>query len=97
VIDESALPRDWTLERVRSVQPTAVLLDPAEHLVVYESGIARELRELQPAVIIGVGDFAVVRAAGTGDWWTGQLDHSDGSITCWATYGDGLGEALRSL
>jgi hypothetical protein len=52
---------------------------------------------LTPTAILDCGDLCLVRVSDTGDWYMGQLDESDGSIICWACYGDDLERAIEGL
>lgn len=101
MLDGSALPAGWTLERVRSMEPHAALLDPAEHYVAVAELPDADCQVIHPTVILGFSGPCLCLAAvdGSADWWMGQLDPLDGSIVCWASYaleGD-LADAIRSL
>jgi hypothetical protein len=92
------LPGDWDLERIRTVSgwPDARLLDPGEHFVVLDLPGASDYEEMNPEVIINFTDLCLLRESGDEDWYMGHLG-KDGSIVCWASYGNDLGEALRAL
>lgn len=101
VVDESTLPEGWTLARVRSMEPSAELLDPNAHYVVADQRpTTTEYEVLTATAILSFSGLCLCRVAepdGTFLWWMGQLDESDGSITCWSPYSDDLGEAIRHL
>jgi hypothetical protein len=98
VTDESVLGVGWTIERVRELEPSALLLDPAEHYVVHQSSVNQAAyEELRPAAILSFSGLCLVREVGSTDWWMGELDETDGSIACWAAYGDDLAKAIRAL
>lgn len=100
VVDESALPPGWSLARVREMEPGAELLDPSQHYVVWQRHDRSDYEELEASVVLSFGGLClclVTEPDGTGLWWMGQLDESDGSIACWSPYSDDLGEAIRSL
>ncbi|MFB6843040.1 hypothetical protein [Streptomyces sp. NPDC056361] len=91
----SSLPTGWTIERVRAVSgdASAVVLS-ADRLVVVENVDQGDYDTLQPAVILGFHELCLVQD--DDEWFMGQLDE-DGSVTCWASYGSDLAEAIRSL
>ena len=101
MVRESKLPEGWTLDRVREVEPSAELLDPADHFVVADERPAADGYEvLDPSVILSFSGLCLclVRAAGSaGGWWMGHLDADDGSIACWGDYGPDLEDAIRAL
>lgn len=103
VTDESTLPAGWTLERVRGLEPGAEMLDPSAHFVVSShTGQEPDYEVLQPTAILtfdGLCLCLVPEPDGSSWWWMGQLDITDGSITCWSTYSEGndLEHAIRSL
>jgi hypothetical protein len=103
VVDESVLPAGWTLARVREMEPSAELLDPAEHYVQADQRPQEAGYEvLQPSVILSFSGVCLCLVSEGDDgslWWMGQMDASDGSISCWSPYaeGDDLGHAIRSL
>ena len=101
MINESALPDGWTLDRVRSMEPRAELLDPSAHYVVADQRpTVTELEVLSPSVILSFAGLCLSLVPGddgTSWWWMGQLDKSDGSIVCWSRYSDDLGDAIRAL
>jgi hypothetical protein len=90
------LPAGWTIERVRaeSGDDEAELLS-LERFVVCELFGLTDYCVLQPEVIISFHGLCLVKEEE--DWYMGQLDETDGSIICWATYGTDLGEAIQGL
>lgn len=88
------LPEGWDLDRVRAVgglRDEPALLPVATYVV--EEGID-DLVELSPKAILDCGGlYLVLDFAG---WHMGHMDADDGSIVCWACYGD-LATALRGL
>lgn len=101
VVDDSALPDGWTMARVLSMEPNAELLDPDTHYVVADQRpTTTDYEVLRPTAILSFSGLCLCRvpeADGTSLWWMGQLDDSDGSITCWSPYSDDLGEAIHAL
>ena len=81
--------------------PNAELLDPDAHYVVADHRpTTTDYEVLRPTVILSFSGLCLCRVSepdGTSLWWMGQLDDSDGSITCWSPYSDDLGEAIRHL
>lgn len=49
----------------------------------------------RPEIVLGFHSLCLVKPADDDDWYMGSL-YDDGSIDCWAAYGD-LYEALRGL
>lgn len=101
VVDESLLPDGWTLERVRTIEPSVELLDPSAHYVAADQRpTLTNLDELAPIVILcfsGLCLCLVQEDSNEPEWWMGQLDESDGSIVCWSSYGSSLEDAIRAL
>ena len=101
MINESALPDGWTLDRVRSMEPSAELLDPSAHYVAADQRpTVTELEVLSPSVILSFAGLCLCLVPdddGASWWWMGQLDGSDGSIVCWSPYSEDLGDAIRAL
>ena len=92
----TGLPEGWDLERIRRLEPSAVLLDTDTHTIFVGDG--QDYEELpRPTCIISFSGLCLVRVEGDEDWWMGQLDDSDGSIVCWNPYGTDLEEAIRAL
>ncbi|MFH8349582.1 hypothetical protein [Streptomyces sp. NPDC018045] len=91
----SSLPTDWTIERVRTLSgdPSATLLSP-DRLVVVENVDPGDYTTLQPDVVLAFHELCLVKDGD--EWFMGHLDN-DGSVTCWASYGSDLAEAIRSL
>lgn len=91
----SGLPAGWTVERVRALSgdPTAALLS-SDRLVVVEAADQSAYEPLRPDVILAFHELCLVRH--DAEWFMGQLD-DDGTVTCWASYGSDLTEAIRSL
>jgi hypothetical protein len=93
------MPDGWTRERLHRRAPEAVVLDPARHYAVAENALSG-LRALTPDSIIRFGRgpyLCLVRDSVTGDWYMGNLDESDASIVCWASYGPDLDGAIDAL
>jgi hypothetical protein len=90
----SGLPADWTIQRIRalSADPSATLL-PLDRLVVVED-VENGYTPLRPGVIIAFHELCLVEE--DGEWFMGLLD-AGGSVTCWASYGPDLAEAIRCL
>ncbi|MEW2492711.1 hypothetical protein AB0942_04030 [Streptomyces nodosus] len=91
----SGLPAGWTIERVRALSgdPSAVVLS-CDRLVVVEAAGHDNYEPLRPDAILAFHDLCLV--GDDGEWFMGRLD-GDGSVICWASYGSGLTEAIRSL
>lgn len=93
VIDDSLLPEGWTLARVREIEPSAELLDPADHHVVAdERPASRDYKVLRASAILSFSGLCLCLVSEPGEpdeWWMGQLDSSDGSIACWSDHGPG--------
>ncbi|MGK5628208.1 hypothetical protein [Streptomyces sp. URMC 123] len=91
----TGLPEGWTIERVRAHSgarnATELSLD---RLVVIENADRSDYTTLRPDVILQFGGLCLARDEG--DWYMGQLD-VDGSVICWGSYGDDLGEAIHGL
>jgi hypothetical protein len=93
------LPPGWDLERIQaeSGESNARLLDAHDRLVVIDPRpVFDDYVTLDPVVIIDVGGLCLLQVSDDTGWYMGQL-HQDGSIVCWASYGDDLGEAIRAL
>lgn len=101
VLDDSLLPEGWTLARVREIEPSAELLDPADHHVVAdERPASRDYQVLRASAILSFSGLCLCLVSAPGEpdeWWMGQLDSSDGSIVCWSDYGPDLEAAIRGL
>ena len=91
----TGLPPGWDLQRIRAMEPLSELLIASEHHVYYQQG--QELETLKPACIISFSGLCLVRPIDEADWYMGDLDTTDGSIVCWASYGSDLAEAIRAL
>ena len=92
----TGLPEGWDLQRIRTLEPSALLLDVASHTIFVGDG--QDYEELpRPTCIISFSGLCLVRVEGDDDWWMGQLDDADGSIVCWSPYGRDLEEAIRAL
>jgi hypothetical protein len=89
------LPEDWTLKRLRALEPTAELTDLPGLRVIDVTKDARPT--LQPDLVINIGGQYLVRAGGLPEWWMGQLDKGTGEIHCWGTYGTDLEDAIEAL
>jgi hypothetical protein len=89
------------LSRIRSIEPSAELLDPAGYDVVADVSLAATDRApLRPTLILGFGGLSLCCAPdadGTDWWWTGCLDGAGKSITCWSPCSDDLATAIRAL
>jgi hypothetical protein len=89
------LPPGWTLARLRAAsgdrEATSLTL---QRRVLLELHGGTDHVELQPEFILGFHDLCLVRA--DDEWHMGQLG-ADGSIVCWACYGDDLEAAIRGL
>ena len=85
---------------MREMEPSAELLDPSAHYVVWQRDKESSYEDLRASVILSFGGLClclVAETSGPGLWWMGQLDPSDGSIACWSPYSDDLAEAIRTL
>jgi hypothetical protein len=92
---ESKLPEGWTLVRVRDIEPRADFLDPSEHRVRMVETFD-QYHELSPEVILRFNGLCLLREPGDPEWAMGELA-PDGTITCWAYYGDDLARAIWAL
>ncbi|GIH48734.1 hypothetical protein [Microbispora rosea] len=94
--DVGQLPEGWTLARVAEVAVT----DSAELLPldrpVFIDARPGDKEEVPVSLIIQVGGLCLARDARDGEYLMGQIDDS-GAVSCWASYGDDLAEALRAL
>ena len=90
------LPEGWDLARIRRLEPSAELLNPAEHYTVWVDKNS-VYQELQPDVIISFAGQCLLRSFGDPSWWMGEVDKTDGSIVCWGQYGEDLEQAIRAL
>lgn len=94
------LPSGWTIERVRAVSgcARAEVLDAAAlaALDVREVDGRAEVPVAPHAIelVMTFDELCLVRAGG--EWLMGGVN-DDGSVLCWASYGDDLHEALRGL
>ncbi|MFJ5829459.1 hypothetical protein [Streptomyces sp. NPDC093089] len=79
--------------RTVSGDASAVVLS-ADRLVVVENADRADYDTPRPAVILSFHELCLVQD--DDEWFMGQLD-GDGSVTCWASYGSDLAEAIRSL
>ena len=86
---------------VREVERNADALAVGNHHVVAEPRPGEaNFEELHPDCILSFGGLCLCPfrdPEGTGNWWMGQLDASDGSNICWSPYSDDLGEAIRHV
>ncbi|MFD9286061.1 hypothetical protein ACFWD7_54560 [Streptomyces mirabilis] len=92
---DARLPPGWTLPQIRDVSGDreAVALDPDRMVKwVADTGVNEVLH---PEIILGFHGLCLVKPVHDDDWYMGSL-YDDGSIDCWAAYGD-LYEALRGL
>lgn len=80
------LPAGWDLARTREHVPGARPLDPSAHDVLWVSGID-QYRRLEAPTLIDCEGLYLILAEPEHGWWTGQLDHSSGSIVCWGPTG----------
>ncbi|MBV1849068.1 hypothetical protein [Catellatospora tritici] len=92
---DSELPDGWSLERIRQVSGAedAVALSTDRPVSYREPG--SDDVPLQPDLALGFDGLCLVRVDGDG-WYMGSV-LADGSVVCWARYGDDLYEALRGL
>lgn len=51
---------------------------------------------MRPAAVLAFGVLCLVKEEHTNEWYMGHLE-SDGSVLCWAGYGDDLLEAIHGL
>lgn len=93
LVENRRPPDGWTLQRIREVSGDhrAEVLDPDRTVAYYDA--ADEV--LHPTLVLGFGELCIVKVLGDDDWHMGSLN-DDGSVICWAVYGD-LYEALRGL
>ncbi|GGV42238.1 hypothetical protein GCM10010182_78670 [Actinomadura cremea] len=94
------LPPGWTIERVREVSGCA-----RAAVLAAEDVAALDVREVEGRadVPVGTGTIELVMTFDElclvnvqGEWLMGSVNE-DGSMLCWASYGDDLHEALRGL
>jgi hypothetical protein len=90
------LPSGWTLERFAQ---TAQLRGESPQLLPLSTEVLEEDKgghdQVSADLIIKLGDLYLVRDEGTGEFLMGALQED--VIVCWASYGDDIAEALRSL
>jgi hypothetical protein len=93
---EPELPVGWTIERLRSVSgdPEATVLSRDRQVTVERPG--QTAANIDPVFVLVFHDLALVQARDDGDWYMGML-HTDGAVSCWASYGQNLDEAIRGL
>ncbi|MBT1099103.1 hypothetical protein KJZ82_03445 [Streptomyces sp. Tu10] len=92
---DARLPRGWTLQRIRDVSGDreAVALDPDRPVKWVGFG---DTHDMPPSeIVLGFHSLCLVKPVDDDDWYMGSL-YDNGSIDCWAAYGD-LYEALRGL
>lgn len=94
-MNDARLPPQWTLQRIREVSgdPETVALD-TDRVVTWVAGPGAD-EILHPEIVLGFHGLCLVKSLDDDDWYMGSL-YEDGSIGCWAAYGD-LYEALRGL
>jgi hypothetical protein len=91
------LPDGWTLERVRELSgDSEATLISTDRLVVVEHPVRHDRERLVAETVISFHGLCLVRAEDDDDWYMGQLE-PDGSLTCWASYGADLAEAIGAL
>lgn len=93
---EPGLPAGWTVERLRAVSGdrAAVPISPDRPVSVVVGPPDSEPTALRPDLVLAFGGLCLVRE--DDEWYMGSLN-DDGSVICWAGYGDNLEEALRGL
>jgi len=93
---EPELPAGWTSERLRSVsgdsEATAL---SADRLVTVERP-GQIAAGIDPRFVLAFHDLALVQDRDDSDWYMGAI-HADGTVSCWASYGEDLETAIRSL
>lgn len=89
------LPSGWTIQRIRDMGVREVRLLPVEDRDVFEQGVD-DYVQLDPTVIIDCGGLYLVHDRGDGMWHMGDVE-DDGTIVCWAGYGQDLADAIRAL
>ncbi|MGF1432467.1 hypothetical protein [Kitasatospora sp. LaBMicrA B282] len=93
---DGALPEGWTIERVRAESgDTDACLLSGERFVVIEDHRRAEYVELPVEVVLSFSGLCLALAEG--EWFMGDLDTTDGSLVCWASYGPDLGKAIEGL
>ncbi|MGW3667013.1 hypothetical protein [Streptomyces sp. NPDC005141] len=93
---DAQLPSGWSLQQIRDVSgdQEAVALNRNRAVKwVARPGAPDEV--LHPEIVLGFHSLCLVKPVHDDDWYMGRL-YDDGSIDCWAAYGD-LYEALRGL
>ncbi len=90
-----SLPNGWDLDRVRfeSGDPNAQILEIVSQVLLVDGN---EYIELEPAIIVNFSGRCLLRIADDTAWYMGSLQ-DDGSIVCWGSYGDDLGEAIKAF
>ncbi|MFE7131896.1 hypothetical protein ACFVIM_13630 [Streptomyces sp. NPDC057638] len=88
------LPDGWTLERLRAVSGDADARPLGCDRTVVVDDSRSSCVPLQPDMILAFHDLCLVHD--DGDWYMGRLN-PDSSITCWASYGTSLRDAIRAL
>ncbi|WP_432043655.1 hypothetical protein [Streptomyces cadmiisoli] len=93
---DAQLPPSWSLQQIRDVSgdQEAVALDP-NRAVRWVARPEAHDEVLHPEIVLGFHSLCLVKPFNDDDWYMGSL-YDDGSILCWAAYGD-LYEALRGL
>jgi hypothetical protein len=95
-VDREGLPPGWTLERVREVgqlRDTPYVLDRATRVIL---DTPAGIETVDPSALIECGGLVLVLDSVSREWLMGQ-QADDGSVLCWASYGDDLEFALQSL
>jgi hypothetical protein len=87
---------DWLSDRVKAMGIEEVRLLPTSTFVVLDSPRSTDYEVLTPTAILDVGGLCLVRVD-DGEWFMGVPVDVDGSIVCWASYGDDLETAIRAL
>ncbi|MCD9165760.1 hypothetical protein [Streptomyces albireticuli] len=93
--DAPLLPTGWTLQRIRDVSGDHEAIPLRTNRTVTWSAAPEDPELAPPAIVLGFHDLCLVQLVDDTDWYMGSLN-DDGSVGCWATYGD-FYQALRGL
>ena len=95
-MNDDGMPDGWTLERVKEVGQLRDLPRLLDRRTKVTFDAPSGPTEIQPVTIIDVDGLVLVLDEARGEWLMGQ-QCADGSIVCWGSYGDDLGDAIRGL
>ncbi|GAA0419033.1 hypothetical protein [Streptomyces luteireticuli] len=93
--DARPLPAGWTLQQIRDVSGDHEAIPLHTGRTVTWSVAPEAPEPARPAIVLGFHGLCLVQLVDGTDWYMGSLN-DDGSVDCWAIYGD-FYQALRGL